>query len=36
MAPELAISVVAAQGRHQPRRVRMLREFLIERLKQIR
>jgi DNA-binding transcriptional LysR family regulator len=34
MAPGPAISVVAAQGRHQPRRVRMLREFLVDQLKQ--
>jgi LysR family transcriptional regulator, regulator for bpeEF and oprC len=33
MAPGPAISIVAAQGRHQPRRVRLLREFLVEKLK---
>jgi LysR family transcriptional regulator, regulator for bpeEF and oprC len=33
MAPGPAISIVAAQGRHLPRRVRLLREFLVEKLK---
>jgi DNA-binding transcriptional LysR family regulator len=35
MAPGPAISIVAAQGRHQPRRVRLLREFLMEKLKRV-
>jgi LysR family transcriptional regulator, regulator for bpeEF and oprC len=33
MASGPAISIVTAQGRHQPRRVRMLRDFLVHQLK---
>jgi LysR family transcriptional regulator, regulator for bpeEF and oprC len=36
MAPGPAISVVTALGKHQPRRVRLLREFLVDQLRQDR